>query len=198
MNTAHSYRHVRFAAAVAAMLLLDYPLGATVVPRLHLEDLAGEAEIVVQGRVLRHYSAWDAAGKFIWTHYEIEVSDAIKGSHPRVVTVSEPGGVVGAIGMQVAGVTRYADKEEVIVFLHRTPFGRWRTYGYGQGKFSVTPLARGGKAVRTNTAGVLLVDRSASRGPRRMTSESLLQRLDGMELEEFKTRVRRAVTLGAR
>ena len=198
MSANDSYWHFRFAAAVAAILLLDYPLVATVVPRLGLEDLAKEAAIVVQGRVLGHHSAWDAAGKFIWTHYEIEVSDTIKGSHPRVVTVSEPGGVVGSIGMQIAGVTRYADKEEVIVFLHRAPSGRWRTYGYGQGKFSVLPLVHGRKTVRANTAGLLLVDRSAPRGPGRMTSVSPLRRLDGMELEQFKGEVRAALGRGVR
>lgn len=197
MRSSKSFAHVRF-AAVAAMVLLNYPLAGSVVRRLGLEDLARGAAAVVQGRVLRQYSAWDAAGNFIWTHYEIEVSDTIKGSPSRVVTVSEPGGVVGGIGMQVAGVTRFAGLEEVIVFLHRTPSGRWRTYGYGQGKFSIVPAGQAGKQVRTNTAGLVLVDRSGPPGPRWAAGASPLAGFDGMSLEEFKGRVRAAVARAAR
>src|SRR5574341_811010 len=160
---------LRLTAVVVAVLLPACPAGATVVPRLRLDDLAGQAAIVARSRILRHWSAWDAGGKFIWTHYVLEVNDAIKGSPPALVTISEPGGTVGPITMQIAGVTRFSDLEEVVVFLHRTPLGHWRTYGYGQGKFTVLPLARGHKTVRANTAGLLLLDRSAQ-GRSRLTS----------------------------
>ncbi len=53
------------------------------------------------------------------------------------MTLSEPGGIVGDKGMNIAGAVGYQQGENVVVFLQRMPNGYLRTAGWSQGKFRV-------------------------------------------------------------
>ena len=120
-------------------LLLLCPLAfwaADAPPRLSLEQLAAQSDAIVSGRIVRHWAAMDSENRFIWTHYEISVRDTLKGGHHSTIVISEPGGMLNGIFLQVSGATRYADGEDVAAFLYRTPIGYMRTTNYGQGKFS--------------------------------------------------------------
>lgn len=152
---------------------------ASMVLRLNLDELVGESEMIVHGRVLRSWSAWDSAHRFIWTHHELSVQDLLKGRTGTRVIVSEPGGTVDGISLQVSGAVRFADGEEDIVFLYRTPIGYLRTCGSGQGKYTVM---RG--IVHTDLADLTLVDRKGMRSARGM---------EGAGIAEFKAHVRRLV-----
>jgi hypothetical protein len=184
------------ATAVLALLAAS-PADAAVVPRLDLAGLVQSSEVIVQARVTRQWCAWDKEHRFIWTHYSLAVSDVLKGTPPVSLTLSEPGGVVGKRGMAVADVTRYANQEEVVVFLHRTPVGYWRPYGWGQGKYTVRPDAAGAKRIYTNVAGLTMVERRAARGQARAAA-SQPRNLDGMALSDFKQLVRTLATKAVR
>ncbi len=174
-------------AALGAALLFAGRTGATVLPRLDLPDLARNAELILHGRILRHWSEWDAAHKFIWTHYILTVSERWKGQAAESVTISEPGGTAGGAVMKIAGAPEHADGEEVVVFLRRTPIGYWRCYGWEQGKYTVAQAADGRLRIRTHVGGVTLMDR------RRFVKASPLTRLEGLELADFKRLVLREV-----
>jgi hypothetical protein len=105
--------------------------------RISLEETVARAEWIIEGDVVRNWCGWDSGHRFIWTHTEITVRQPWKGSAGRTVTVSEPGGVVNGVGMQIAGMVRYAPGEHVVVFLYRTPIGLLRTVGLAQGKLQV-------------------------------------------------------------
>jgi len=109
----------------------------TSIARVSFEDTVAQAEWIVEGDVVRNWCGWDSGHRFIWTHSEIAVRNSWKGSSGRTVTVSEPGGMINGMGMQVAGMVRYATGEHVIVFLYRTPIGLIRTVGLAQGKLKV-------------------------------------------------------------
>lgn len=111
--------------------------GATTVPSLSFNELTDRSELVVAGRIDRSWTAWDAEHKYIWTHYELGVSSALKGSPGATVVISEPGGVVGTQGMNIAGTPVYQTGERVVLFLERMPNGYLRTTGWTQGKFNV-------------------------------------------------------------
>jgi hypothetical protein len=115
---------------------------AAVVPRFSFEELVDTSERIVQGRVERSWVAWDRSRQFIWTHYEIAVSDMVKGAPSRTVIVSEPGGALDGMTLTVPGAPRYATGEEVVLFLHRTPIGYLRANGYEQGCHRVRDRAR--------------------------------------------------------
>jgi hypothetical protein len=110
---------------------------ATSVARLSFEELTDQSELVVSGQINRSWAEWDAEHKYIWTHYELSVSGTLKGSAGATVTLSEPGGIVGDKGMNVAGAVGYQQGEKVVVFLQRMPNGYLRTAGWSQGKFRV-------------------------------------------------------------
>jgi hypothetical protein len=156
------------------------------------------SESIVQGTVVRTWSAWDEGHKYIWTHYEIQVADKLKGAAPATIVVSEPGGTVGETALQVAGTPQYRVGEEVVVFGQRTPLGYLRTCGWGQGKFRVERSGRAAK-VRLAVRGIQLVERPAngkSSGPAtaaQSAKSTPLGTVNGLELEQFKSRVREVV-----
>jgi len=110
--------------------------GTTIV-RTSLEEAVAQAQWIVEGDVVRNWCEWDQGHQFIWTHTEISVRSHWKGSGGRTITVSEPGGVVGGIGMAAAGMVRYTPGEHVVAFLYRTPVGFIRTVGVTQGKLQI-------------------------------------------------------------
>lgn len=127
----------RWARLFASSLLLICGAGATSVPQISFEELIDQSNLIVSGEVTRSWTDWDSAQKFIWTHYEVAVSSAHKGTPGSTVVVSEVGGVAGGLRMTVAGTVSYQPGEKVLVFLTRMPNGYLRTTGWGQGKYSV-------------------------------------------------------------
>src|SRR5579872_6918710 len=115
---------------------------ASSLPRLSLESLTQQSDMIVEGRVVRKWAAMDSENKFIWTHYEIKVNSTLKGQARQSVEIAEPGGVLDGRTLLVQGATPYAIGEEVSVFLYRTPIGYLRTTNYGQGKFVVSAGSR--------------------------------------------------------
>ncbi|MSV27505.1 MAG: hypothetical protein EXQ52_01990 [Bryobacterales bacterium] len=161
-------------------VLLHASLDAAVVPEMSLEELTTQSQIIVHGRVLRSWSEWDAKHQNIWTHHEIEVLDRLSGSVQKTVVASEPGGTVDGLTMRISGEVPYAPREEVLVFLYRTPIGYLRATGYGQGKYTIH-----GARIRSHSGGVEL----AIPAGRTRTGTSL-RGLDGVDLGAFKLQVR--------
>jgi hypothetical protein len=121
------------------------PGTAGTLPKLSLSKLLDASSAVVQGRVIRHWSAWDGDHQFIWTHYELRANEVLVGRNRQTFTISEPGGVVGEIGLQVSNSVPFTDGEEVLVFLHGMPNGMIRVTGGSQGKFRVFTTFAGKK-----------------------------------------------------
>lgn len=114
-------KQIRLLPVLAAFAALAG--SATTVVRLSLEDIVDRSELIVTGRVVRTWAAWDGQHRYIWTHNQIAVRSVAQGSRTANLVVSEPGGVVGSDGMQIAGPPTYAPGEEVMLFLERMPNG---------------------------------------------------------------------------
>jgi len=182
-------------AALAVLLLLGTSLGwATLVPRLTMEQMVDESASVVEGTVLRKWSEWDGAHQFIWTHYEIEVTDILKGTVGSTVTVSEPGGEAGGVHMSIVSVPTYEVGEQVVILLSPTEIGYFRTCGWGQGKFSVQ-TSGGQKTVSAPGFGAQIVDLPSKNGEKSLGTAR--KSLDGLSLREFKSRLRELIESSA-
>jgi len=120
---------------------------AAVYPRISLETLVDHSSVIVEGRVTRSWTAWDSEHRYIWTHYEVQVSDRLRGGG-NTVTISEPGGRLEGVNMAVSGAQPYLADDHVLLFLFKTPLGYWRTLGGGQGKFTVSGDGRIASAAR--------------------------------------------------
>ena len=161
-------------------VLLGGSLAAAVVPELSLEELTRQSQVIVHGRVLRSWSEWDAKRQNIWTHHEIEVLDPLSGSVQKTVVASEPGGTVDGLTMRISGEVAYAQGEEMVLFLYRTPIGYLRATGYAQGKYTIR-----GARIRSNSGSVELAIPTG-----RTRNGTSLRGLDGVDLGAFKLRVR--------
>jgi hypothetical protein len=118
-------------------LLVPFACLGTSIVRISLEETVAQSEWIVEGDVTGNASSWDNGHRFIWTHTQIAVRQSWKGSVGRTVTVSEPGGEVNGVSLNLAGMVRYTPGEHVVVFLYRTPIGLIRTVGLAQGKLQV-------------------------------------------------------------
>ncbi len=118
----------------------------------------------------------------------------LKGLAARNIVISEPGGTVGNTGMQIAGAPRYSVGEEVVLFATRTPIGYLRTVGWGQGKYVVVDARDSGRrVVRSSVRDITLFDPISKTGSPPGQKPTILGRLDGVELNAFKERVRQLV-----
>ena len=115
---------------------------ATFVPSVSFHELVTKSTQIVTGRVVRSTTSWGSEHKFIWTRYEIDVDNVIKGERQKTVIVSEPGGTLDGRTMSIEGAVAYAPGEHVALFLESFPSGDKRTVGWGQGKFSFDPSGK--------------------------------------------------------
>jgi hypothetical protein len=173
--------HYRF-FALAGILVAGCRLDGAVFPRISAEELTAQSQVIVQGNVVRSWAAWDSEHKYSWTHFEVSVSDALRGPRTATVTVSEPGGSLDGIHQQFSGIVPYSDGESLVLFLYKTPIGYWRSVGGPQGKFTVAADGR----VRANLQAGAYVDRAGKAAP-----GTPLGLLDGLRVADFKNQVRR-------
>ena len=173
--------HGRF-LAVAGLLMASCRSDAAVFPRVTAEELTAQSQVIVEGNVVRSWTAWDAEHKYIWTHYEVSVTDALRGPRTTTVTVSEPGGTLEGVHQQFSGAVPYVAGESAVLFLYKTPIGYWRSVGGPQGKFIVEPDGR----VRPSVQDAMFIDRSG-----RPPAGTPLAALNGLRLAEFKSHIRR-------
>jgi hypothetical protein len=166
-------------------------LHATTVATMSFDEAVERSSAIVHGKVVRSWTSWDPEHTAIWTHYRIEVRDALKGARKSAITLSEPGGEIDGKRMDIVGAPRYAVGEEVVVFAALTPIGYLRTCGWGQGKFQVqaSSASPSGQVVRSGASGVQLVSVRKRTGPAAASVASS----DGADLEAFLARIRAAV-----
>lgn len=146
----------RPSALALGMGLLSASAQATTLFALDLRTLSLHSDAVVHGTVRRIETRWSADRARIFTDIEIEVTEAWKGAPTKSILVIQPGGEIGEIGQQVAGVARFTVNEEVVVFLEE--YGPLYTVtGYLQGKFQVSRKASVAVATQQDGA-VALVD----------------------------------------
>jgi hypothetical protein len=170
----------RWLGAAIALLVVT-SAGATSVPRISFEELTDKSETIASGQITRSWSDWDSAHQHIWTHYELTVSATYKGAAAQSVTISEPGGVVGGIGMSVAGTVTYAPGDKVLVFLERMPNGYLRTTGWGQGQY------------RIDASGLVHASESLKAVDLVTGSAPTITSLDGMRVGDLTNRVKARV-----
>jgi hypothetical protein len=100
-----------------AALLVPLSALATVVLSMSMEEMTARAPLVVHGIVNVSEPGWDEPHAKIWTWTEVVVKDTLKGDARATVLVKQPGGVVGPLGMSVAGAATFTAGEEVVLFL---------------------------------------------------------------------------------
>jgi hypothetical protein len=149
---------------LAVTLTSSSPAQATLVEALDLETLVAEAEQVVLARVIGQQSLVDERGRIV-TDVALQVEESIKGDQApgAAITVRRLGGVVGDMGMRIAGEPSFETGETVVLFgARRSRGGALRPVGMSQGALRV--FERDGERwARSANNGVATVKREAGR-----------------------------------
>ncbi len=179
-------------AALAAVCLAALASASVVVDE-SLDDMARRVPTIVRGRAVRSVAGWNEERTRIWTWTEIVVAETLKGKPQATILVKQPGGEVGPIGQAVAGVARFREGEDCVLFLEVAPDepGVFRVSSLSAGKVSLGEW-RGQPAAVRQTEGLAFATAQGR----------AVERTGGVELlgspDTFLSRIRAAVKGGAR
>jgi hypothetical protein len=165
--------------AAAAALLIAGSAAATTVIKMDLPQLVQESDAIVQGHVSQVYPQWDAAKKMIFTFVFVNVVDPVKGDQRSAVTVRQLGGAIGGLNMSVVGMPKFAQGDDVLLFLKNNNDGTYNVVGLGQGKYTIA-----NSVAIANVSGVDFVDRQMHE----IANGALF--IDREPLDSFKAKIR--------
>lgn len=108
------------------------------------EEMIAQSDGIVVGMIESQEGAIAANGDIL-TISRLRAEESLKGDFPQgeLVSLSDPGGIVGTRAMLVSGGVQYTVGERVLVFLTRTTDGGWTTYGLSLGKMKSMRNTRG-------------------------------------------------------
>ena len=136
-----SPRHPRRGLSALAVLLLALTLprflDASVVIPATLDELAGEADLIVHARVARVDTRQAPGTLRVERVVTLAVVRALKGSPGEVLQLVLPGGTFGRYRTVVPGVPEIAEGEEAVLFLRPSPSGATHLVGFSQGVLRV-------------------------------------------------------------
>src|SRR5262245_61106197 len=118
---------------------------ATTVADMTLRDMVSMAPSIVVGTVESSSSRWNEDRSLIVTDVRIRVTDVIKGRDAGEVVVTQPGGRVGKVRVEVDGAVAYRNGQETVLFLAPDSRGHQQVLGVFRGRFDVTTDAHTGK-----------------------------------------------------
>jgi hypothetical protein len=166
---------MRFALVAAALLVLDAGLAFTLAPpaleagtalRLDVPNLARNAELVVEARVLSARAIeTPETGGLLQTEHVLEVARTFAGAHEPYRVVRLPGGVrEDQSGLLIPGMPWLQEGAEVLLFLSgESRNGMRMPIGLGQGALGIVRLAGGQKRLTRDLGSVELVGSGAGR-----------------------------------
>ena len=173
-----------FCMPMAAALCLALTATATTIVKMDLAELTSAASVVARGRCLASEARMD--GGYIWTFTTFEVTETLKGSTPRQITVRLIGGKVGHMKSTVDGVPQFQRDEDVFLFLEPTREGDLSVTSWVQGTFRVRLDPQTGKeSVTQDTASMAVFDP--------VTRQFKPNGVRDMPVETFRQRVREAI-----
>ncbi|HEV7731240.1 MAG TPA: hypothetical protein VGR62_03715 [Candidatus Binatia bacterium] len=176
------------AATLVLLLSLAALARADSAPPVPLDALIDGAEEIVVGEVLSSEGRWD--GSMVVTDVRVRVDDSLKGTPPREVTLTQPGGTamhprLGArVTTQASSATPFGVGEHVVLFVAQRQ-GTRRLVGGAQGKLVVAPQPTAPAGARSARR-----DAAVAVGPKRLEpSASGYVGTRGMTLDELRARV---------
>ena len=121
--------------AVALALATVAPARASTVMELPPAALESGADRIVDARVISRTTVWNATHTGLETHAVLAVGATRKGSAIATVEVVVPGGELAGARHVIVGMPSVAVGEQARWFLRARSDGRYRVYGWAQGKW---------------------------------------------------------------
>ena len=161
---------------------------ATTIAEMPLKDMVSMAPSIVVGTVESSSSRWNEDRSLIVTDVRIRVTDVIKGHDPGEIVITQPGGRVGKLRVDVDGASAYPIGQETVLFLAPDARGHQQVLGLFSGRFDVaTDTHTGKKSVQGLKAADFQAMHAAKPG---LITEETQPSEQSMELNEFLTGLR--------
>ena len=119
--------------------------GATTIPEMNLRDLVTMAPSIVVGTVESSTSRWNDDHSLIVTDVRVRVVDVLKGPSLSELVITQPGGRVGKLRVDVDGASAYTIGNEAVLFVAPDAKGQHQVVGLSRGRFDIVADARSGK-----------------------------------------------------
>lgn len=163
-----------------ALAILAAPAAASTFIALNQQELVGQSDAVVQGRVLKVNSFWSPSGRMVLSEVMVQVEEKILGDAPGVVILRTAGGTVGGYTVEAHGFPSFKAGDRAVLFL-RNSANVAEVTGYRQGQYQIVRDKSGVEmAVPTLGPNVRLLHRDGTpaAAPK------------AVRLDEFKARLR--------
>ncbi len=173
-----SCKNLAIALAVGAIAALP---GATL-QYLSMDDMIAKSTAIVRGRVGPSSVSMDGpAGRgTVYTHYSIQVLEALKGAVSGSIDVAVPGGALRNLRQTFAGAPMLTPGSEYVLFLWTSRTGLTQIIGLSQGLFSI----------QTDSAGKVVASRAASGEPMIGPNGALItDQPRSISLDELRARI---------
>jgi len=182
-------------------VLLSPVAHATTVVKLSDEQLVASSQQIVIGRAVESRSSW--IDRDLVTLVTVEVSETLKGTPARRLTVALPGGVDATrkfpLAMTYAGAPRIGSQEEVFLFLtgpEASLASAHTVVGFSQGKYSVVQDASGEKRVSRDLRGLRQRPAPASARALGPVTDSAMAGQSAVPLSAFKAHIQSLIAAG--
>jgi hypothetical protein len=126
------------------------PLPGSTLQQLSLDDMIRLSTVIVRGKTQQTVSTY--RNSIIYTHYQVQVSETLKGTAANQLDIVVPGGAANQMQQIFAGAPSLAPGQDYVLFLWTSKSGLTQIIGLSQGLFVVT----------TNASGQLMVARAAA------------------------------------
>jgi hypothetical protein len=133
-------------------------VGATTLERLSMGDMIRQSTAIVRAKVTGSYTAF--RGREIYSHYQLQVAENLKGGSNQALDVAIPGGAAQGMRQMVAGAPDLVLGQEYVVFLWTGKSGLTQIIGLSQGLFNVMQNPAGDAVLVRPAAAVTMVDAS--------------------------------------
>jgi hypothetical protein len=158
------------------------PLPGSTLQQLSLDEMIRLSTAIVHAKAQPAYSAF--RGSIIYTHYQVQVSEILKGPVANQLDVAVPGGSANRLQQTFAGAPALVPNQDYVLFLWTSKSGLTQVIGLSQGLFVVT----------SNAAGQMMVTRAAS--TERMVNAAGQSVSDAdmqMSLADLRARIQKAL-----
>lgn len=170
---------------LALLAAIMAPLPGSTLQQLSLDEMIRLSTVIVRGKTQQTVSSYRSS--IIYTHYQVQVTETLKGPAASQLDMVVPGGAANQMQQTFAGAPTLAPGQDYVLFLWTSKSGLTQIIGLSQGQFAVT----------TNASGQLMVTRAAA--TERMVNAAGLPVTDmntQMLLSDLRAEIQKALGIG--
>lgn len=116
-----------------------------------IEKLSKNSDLILTGKVIHQNSSWNEDKTRIYTKATLKVGEYLKGNTGNSVEVIYPGGEVDGIGELYTHMPKFANDEEVLVFLKKDKEKTdYKVFAGEEGKITVINDSKTGEKITSS------------------------------------------------